>query len=34
MSIAKFQTAAVAFFGAVIVASLFVGAALPIAPIA
>ena len=32
--IAKIQNAAVAFFGAVVVASLFVGAAVPVAPIA
>jgi hypothetical protein len=34
MSIAKFQHAAVALVGAFIVASLFVGAAIPVSPIA
>ncbi len=34
MSIAKFQNAAVALVGAVIFASIFVGAALPVVPIA
>lgn len=34
MSIAKFQNVAVAFVGAVMVASLFVGAAVPLVPIA
>lgn len=34
MSIARIQTAATAFVGAVIVATLFVGAAVPLAPIA
>lgn len=34
MSIAKFQSAAVAFVGAVLVASLFVAAAVPVVPIA
>ena len=34
MSIAKFHSAAVALVGALIVASLFVGAAVPVLPIA
>jgi hypothetical protein len=34
MSIAKFQNVAFALVGAVIFASLFVGAAVPVAPIA
>jgi hypothetical protein len=34
MSIARIQTAAAAFVGAVIVATLFIGAAVPLAPIA
>lgn len=34
MSIAKFQSVALAFVGAIIFASLFVGAAVPVAPIA
>ncbi|WHO39676.1 hypothetical protein PMI04_003520 [Sphingobium sp. AP49] len=34
MSIAKFQSVAIAFVGAVIFASLFVSAAVPLAPIA
>jgi hypothetical protein len=34
MSIAKFQSVALAFVGAVIFASLFVGAAVPVGPIA
>lgn len=34
MSIAKIQNVAVALFGAVIVASLFVSAAIPVSPIA
>lgn len=34
MTIAKFQSAAFALVGAVIVASLFVGAAIPVTPIA
>jgi hypothetical protein len=34
MSIAKFQNAALALVGAVMLASLFVGAAVPVVPIA
>ncbi len=34
MSIAKFQNVAAAFVGALFVASLFIGAAVPVAPIA
>lgn len=34
MSIAKFQSAALALVGAILVAGLFVGSALPVVPIA